>query len=69
MGKACKKDWDTDIAYIRNSFAFIAVWINSLRMEAKIGVCPSKSISVDILYVGYDDSACIAGLHQNRSNP
>ena len=38
MSKACKKDWDTVIAYIRNVFAFIAVWINPVRIEAKIGM-------------------------------
>ena len=44
MGKACKKDWDTDIAYIRNVFAFIAVWINPLRIEAKIGMFAHQNL-------------------------
>ena len=32
MGKASKKNWNTDIAYIRNLFTYITVWI-----EAKLG--------------------------------
>ena len=44
MGKACKKDWDTDIAYIRNVFAFIAVWINPLRIKAKIGMFAHQNL-------------------------
>ena len=44
MGKACKKDWDTDIAYIRNVFAFIVVWINPLRIEAKISMFAHQNL-------------------------
>ena len=44
MGKACKKDWDMDIAYICNVFAFIAVWINPLRIEAKIGMFAHQNL-------------------------
>ena len=44
MGKVCKKDWDTDIAYIRNVFAFVAVWINPLRIEAKIGMFAHQNL-------------------------
>ena len=46
MGKACKKDWDTDIAYIPNVFTFIAVWINPLRIEAKIGMFVHKNFCI-----------------------
>ena len=44
MGKACQKDWDTDFAYIRNVFAFIAVWINPLRIETKIGMFAHQNL-------------------------
>ena len=44
MGKACKKDWDTDIAYIRNVLVFVAVWINPLRIEAKIGMFAHQNL-------------------------
>ena len=37
MGKASKKDWDTDMAYIRNVFAYLTVWLNPIRIEAKLG--------------------------------
>ena len=37
MGKASKKDWDTDIAYIRNVFAYLTVCLNPTRIEAKLG--------------------------------
>ena len=36
MGKASEKDWDTDIAYIRNVFAYLLVWLNPIRIEAKV---------------------------------
>ena len=36
MGKASKKDWDTAIAYIRNVFAYLTVWLNPIRTEAKL---------------------------------
>ena len=44
MAKARKKDWYTDIAYIRNVFAFIAVRINPLRIEAKIGMFAHQNL-------------------------
>ena len=44
MGKACKKDWDTDITYIRNVFAFIAVWINPPRIAANIGMLAHQNL-------------------------
>ena len=37
MGKACKRDWDSDIPYIRNIFAFLTVWLNPIRIDAKLG--------------------------------
>ena len=37
MGKASKKDWDTDIVYIRNIFAYWTVWLNPIRIESKLG--------------------------------
>ena len=36
MGKASKKDWDSDINYIRNIFAFLTVWLNPIRIDAKL---------------------------------
>ena len=36
MGKASKKDWDSDINYIRNIFAFLTVWLNPTRIDAKL---------------------------------
>ena len=44
IGKASKKDWDANIAYVRNMFAFIAVWINPLRIKAKIGMFVHQNI-------------------------
>ena len=37
MGKASKNDWDSDITYIRNIFAFLIVWLNPIRTDAKLG--------------------------------
>ena len=37
MGKASKKDWDTDIVYIRNIFAYWTVWLNPIWIESKLG--------------------------------
>ena len=37
MGKACKKNWDSDIPYIRNVFTFLTVWLNPIRIDAKLG--------------------------------
>ena len=37
MGKASKKDWDTDIVYIRNVFTYKTVCLNPTRIEAKLG--------------------------------
>ena len=36
MSKASKKDWDTDIAYIRSVFAYLTVWLNPIWIEAKL---------------------------------
>ena len=36
MGKASKKDWDTAIAYIRNVFSYLTVWLNPIRTKAKL---------------------------------
>ena len=44
MGKVCKKGWDTTIAYICIVFAFIAVWINPLRIEAKISMFAHQNL-------------------------
>ena len=30
MGKACKKNWDSDIPYIYNIFIFLTVWLNPM---------------------------------------
>ena len=38
MGKACKKNWDSDIPYIHNVFAFLTVWLNPIRIDAKLGL-------------------------------
>ena len=51
MGKACKKDWDTGITYIRNVFVFIAVWINPLRIEAKIGIFAHPNLCQWIYFI------------------
>ena len=37
MGKASKKDWDLDMPHIRNFFAYLTVWLNPIRIEAKYG--------------------------------
>ena len=37
MGKACKKNWDSDIPYILNVFTFLTVWLNPIRIDAKLG--------------------------------
>ena len=37
MEKANKKDWDSDITYIRNIFALLTVWLNPIRIDAKLG--------------------------------
>ena len=36
MGKACKRNWDSDIPYICNIFAFLTVWLNPIRIDAKL---------------------------------
>ena len=36
MGKAIKRDWDSDIAYVKNVFAYLLVWINPIRIQAKV---------------------------------
>ena len=35
MGKACKKNWDSDILFIRNIFAFLTVWLNPTGIDTK----------------------------------
>ena len=37
MGKAYNKNWDNDTSYIRNVFAFLTVWLNPTRIDAKLG--------------------------------
>ena len=37
MCKAIKRDWDTDIAYVRDVFAYLLVWISPIRIQAKVG--------------------------------
>ena len=37
MGKASQNGLDTDIAYIRNIFAYLTVWLNPIWIEAKFG--------------------------------
>ena len=37
MGKAIKKDWDTDISHVRNLFTYLLVWINPIRIQEKVG--------------------------------
>ena len=37
MGKACKKNWDSDIPYICNIFTFLSVWHNPIRIDTKLG--------------------------------
>ena len=37
MGQASKKHWNTDIASIRNVFAYLIVWLNSVQIESKLG--------------------------------
>ena len=37
MGKACKKDWDSEIPYIPNIFTFLTVRLNPMRINAKLG--------------------------------
>ena len=37
MGKACKKNWDSDIPYIGNVCAFLTVWLTLIRTDAKLG--------------------------------
>ena len=36
MGKVSKKDWDRDTTYIRNTFVFLTVWLNPVRIDAKL---------------------------------
>ena len=36
MGKVSKKDWESDIIYIRkNIFPFLTVWLNPTRIDTK----------------------------------
>ena len=37
MRKASKKNCDSDITYIRNIFAFLTVWLNPIKIDAKLG--------------------------------
>ena len=37
MGKACRKNWDSDIPYIPNIFVFLTAWVNPIRIDAKLG--------------------------------
>ena len=38
MGKLCKKSWDSDIPYIHNIFTFLTVWLNLIKIDAKLGL-------------------------------
>ena len=53
MGKASRKDWDSDITYIRNIFAFLTVWLNPIRMDAKLGRY-SHAYAVNWVYFMWD---------------
>ena len=44
MGETGKKIWDTDIAYIRNLFAYLVVWLNPIRIEAKVGMFAHQNL-------------------------
>ena len=37
MGKACKNNSDSDIPKIGNVFVFLTVWLNRIRIDAKMG--------------------------------
>ena len=37
MGKASKKDCDSDITYIKNIYAFLTVLLNPIRIDTKLG--------------------------------
>ena len=36
MGRASKKDWDTDIPCVRNVFAMLIVLLNPIRLKSKL---------------------------------
>ena len=51
MGKASKMDWDTNIACIRNVFAYLTIWLNPIRIEAKLGRCTHLLTAGWVLYM------------------
>ena len=51
MGKAIKKDWDLDMLHIRNVFAYLTVWLNPIRIEAKFGKYVNIYIAYWILFI------------------
>ena len=51
MGKASKKDWYTDIVYIRNVFAYLTVCLNPIRIEAKLERYTHTLAAVWVLYM------------------
>ena len=53
MGKAIKRDWDTDIAYVQNVFAYLLVCINPIRIPAKVGEHTHHSL-VNWIYFMWD---------------
>ena len=53
MGKAIKRDWNTDIAYVRNVFAYSLVWINPIRIQAKVGEHTHYSL-INWIYFRWD---------------
>ena len=36
MGRVNKKNWGEDVAYIRNLFALLTVWINPIHLDSKL---------------------------------
>ena len=44
-----EKDWNT--AYIRNAFAYLTVWLNPIRIKAKLGIYTNPLAAGWILYM------------------
>ena len=51
MVKMSKKDWDTDIAYIRNVIAYLTVWLNPIQIKARLGRYTHPLTAVWVLYM------------------
>ena len=45
MGRANKKNWGEDIAYIRNLLALLTVWINPILLDSKLGKCKHNTLN------------------------